>query len=84
VTVGQPELPKPTRCERCREEFMARPSLQAEARHIAAKAGASAAEAFVNDALEDEHAADHPRLGFKTIPAEGRAFRKAMKERRKR
>lgn len=46
---------RPTECSHCEGEFLRRPMLQDEARHVAAIEGPQAAEAMVNDALASYH-----------------------------
>jgi hypothetical protein len=45
----------PARCDECRKLFMANPVLQAELRHMAAIYGPGAAEAELNERLEEAH-----------------------------
>lgn len=50
---------RPTDCAACRPEFARRSMLQAEARHVAATAGASAAQALVDEELAEFHDQGH-------------------------
>ncbi len=50
---------RPTFCGQCQEEFMRRPLLQAEARHVAATAGESVAASAVDEALQGYHDGGH-------------------------
>lgn len=50
---------KPIHCEACRQHFLGRPILQVEMRHIAGKYGAAAAEAELNERLEELHQEEH-------------------------
>lgn len=46
---------QPTDCPKCEMYFMKSPILQAEARHLAVKYGASEAEEWVNERLAGRH-----------------------------